>query len=97
MSVVHEDPHPYAGHPVPLLMKDSTVGDEKPRPMLLVEDWADRVYGQPWRRQRSVAVLLYVARAQGLALPITDHNVLLGRLAGIPLLVHTREIDWSRL
>jgi hypothetical protein len=42
-------------------------------------------------------VLLFSLRAQGLGLPITDDNVLHGTLLGLPMLIHTREIDWSRL
>lgn len=94
---VHPDPHPYAGCLVPLLMKGSRVGDERPAAMFRVSDWADRVYGEPWRRHRSLAVGLYALRAPSLGLPITDDRVLLGKLLGIPMLVHTREIDWSRL
>ncbi|MGO2819456.1 MAG: hypothetical protein ACTIA5_01555 [Brachybacterium tyrofermentans] len=44
---VHEDPHPYAGDVVPLLMKDSEVGSEKPAASFRITDWADRVYGEP--------------------------------------------------
>lgn len=96
-GVVHEDPHPYAGHSVPLLMKDSKVGDTKPTAMFKVNDWADRVYGKPWRLHRSPSTLVFATRAGQLGLPVYDDNVLAGTLLGIPLLVHTREVDWSRL
>lgn len=96
-TIVHEDPHPYAGEVVPLLMKDSEVGSEKRAAMFRITDWADRVYGRPWRLHRSAGVLLYSLRAQGLGLPITDDNVLHGTFLALPMLIHTREIDWSRL
>lgn len=94
---VHEDPHPYAGDVVPLLMKDSEVGSEKPAASFRITDWADRVYGEPWRTHRSAGVLVYLLRAEGLGLPITDNNLLHGRVGPLPMLIHTREIDWSRL
>lgn len=97
MAVVHEDPHPYAGYGVPLLMKGAEVGDETPAAMFRITDWADRVYGKPWREHRSPSVLLYRMRAPDLDLPVTDDNLLLGTVLGLPMLIHTREIDWSRL
>lgn len=96
-GVVHDEPHPYAGQVVPLLMKDSTVGSTKPTAMFKVNDWADRVYGRPWRLQWTPSTLIFAARAEQLGLPIYDDNVLQGTLLGLPLLIHTREIDWSRL
>ncbi|UYG15783.1 hypothetical protein BRM3_09005 [Brachybacterium huguangmaarense] len=96
-GIVHAEPHPYAGETVPLLSKDSRVGDTGPAAMFRVTDWADRVYGKPWRLQKSIAVTVYAHRATQLGLPITDDNILHGRLLGVPILIHTREIDWSRL
>lgn len=96
-GIVHADPHPYAGEVVPLLMKDSQPGVEKPAARFRIEDWADRVYGQPWRAHRSLAVLIFSARAQGLGLPEYDDRVIYGRMLGLPLLIHTSEIDWSQL
>ncbi|MGO2819455.1 MAG: hypothetical protein ACTIA5_01550 [Brachybacterium tyrofermentans] len=40
---------------------------------------------------------MYLLRAEGLGLPITDNNLLHGRVGPLPMLIHTREIDWSRL
>lgn len=94
---IHDQPHPYAGHLVPLLAKDSEPGDGKARALFRINDWADRHYGMPWRRHRNPNVLLYSARAQQLGLPIHDNHVIHGTLAGIPLLIHSREIDWTNL
>ncbi|GAA1714614.1 hypothetical protein [Brachybacterium phenoliresistens] len=96
-GVVHPDPHPYAGQVVPLLMKGAVVGGDRPAAMFAVEDWADRVFGAPWNHGSSPRAWLFRLRAHQLGLPETDDNVLYGRLAGIPLLIHTQEIDWSRL
>lgn len=96
---IHDQPHPYAGQLVPLLgqLNDGTPVDWHPRAMFRINDWADRVYGMPWRRQRNTSVLLYSARAQQLGLPIHDNHVIHGTLLGIPLLIHSREIDWTTL
>lgn len=94
---IHAEPHPYAGEVVPLLGRDQSVGDDEARALFRIEDWADRAFGKPWRRHRSPAVLIYSLRAQTLDLPLTDNRVLRGTLLGLPLLIHTSEIDWSRL
>lgn len=96
---IHDQPHPYAGQLVPLVgqLSDGTPVDWHPRPVFRINDWADRHYGMPWRRHRNPNVLLYSARAQQLGLPIHDNHVIHGTLAGIPLLIHSREIDWTNL
>jgi len=96
-GVVHPDPHPYAGQVVPLLAKGAVVGGDRPAAMFAIEDWADRVFGAPWNHGSSPRAWLFRLRAHELGLPVTDDNVLYGRLTGIPLLIHTQEIDWSRL
>lgn len=94
---IHTLPHPYAGQLVPLTPKDSDTSEAKPGPLFRITDWADRHYGMPWRRKKHFSVLLYSARAQQLGLPIHDNHVIHGHLAGIPLLIHSREIDWTNL
>lgn len=96
-TVIHDQPHPYAGQLVPLLAKDSTPGSDKPAAMFRIDDWADRIYGTTWRRKRAFTTTLYSLRAPQLGLPINDDLTILGNLGPLRLLIHTREIDWSRL
>ena len=93
---IHDQPHPYAGQLVRLLPTPGAATAAR-GPMFRITDWADRFYGRPWRRVRSVGVLLYATRAQQLGLPIHDNHVIRGTLGGIPLLIHSREIDWTEL
>ena len=98
MSELHALPHPHAGKVVPLIQRDTVPGDEsKPAAPFRVVDWADRVYGRPWREHRSLHTWLYRTRAPQLGLPLDDDRLVYGRLGPLPLLIHSREIDWSRL
>ena len=98
MSELHALPHPHAGKVVPLIQRDTVPGDEtRPAASFRVVDWADRVYGRPWREQPGFHTWLYRVRAPRLGLPLDDDHMIFGRLGPIPLLVHSREIDWSRL
>lgn len=98
MSEAHALPHPHAGKVVPLKQRGTVPGDEtRPAASFRVVDWADRVYGRPWREQPGFHTWLYRTRAPRLDLPLDDDRLVYGRLGPIPLLVHSREIDWSRL
>lgn len=97
MSELHALPHPHAGKVVPLIQRDTVPGDETLPAAFRVVDWADRVWGHTWREHRNVHTWLYRTRAPRLDLPLDDDRLVYGRLGRIPLLIHSREIDWSRL
>ena len=96
-ELVHMEPYPYAGHVVPLRNEPKEDGAPTSPAQALVEDWADRVYGRSWRLERRFATSVYRLRAPQLGLPVNDDSVLVVRILGMKLLIHTTEIDWSQM
>ncbi|MFH9011199.1 hypothetical protein ACH4C6_07465 [Streptomyces sp. NPDC017943] len=95
MSVPHLSPHPRARQPVTV---DAELHMTVPGPhQFVIEDWADRVFGQSWMSMNgNPAALIYAMRSATAGLPMDDEVVYGKSLSGRGHLVHVREIGGAQ-
>lgn len=85
----HAAPHPLAGQTVTLTA--SVHGQAGPHEFT-VEDWNDRLFGQPWTDMVGhPASLAYAVRSAAAGLPL-DNEVVYGKVGCFGHLVHVSEI-----
>ena len=89
---LHNAPHPLAGQTVKLDLV-AKGGEPSPTPLFRVEDWADRIFGQPWGLMRGNPGAMKYAMRWGLAGKPADDDVVYGKdERGLGHLVHVSEL-----
>lgn len=90
---VSDRKHPLAGKTVTLKLRTEPYENLKDGAKFHVEDWANRVFGQPWGyMQGNPTALIYAMRA-GFGGIETDNKVIYGKVDSLAYLVHESEIE----